>query len=95
MDNFVDEKTIGGVIAGILAIGGTVLAVFKRKNNHSNGNGNGQKVHTNTLLLRSIDATLKELGTGQKVSQGKLDHMGEGIENLRIEFAELKGRLSV
>jgi len=76
-----DEKTIGGIFGGILAIGAVVLGYFKRKNGTGNSNGNG-KVSVNTQLLISIDGKLD-----------KLEHIDSGIEQMRLEFAELKGRL--
>ena len=93
MENLIDEKTVGGTLAGILGIGAVVWGYLRRKNGDNNGNGN-HKVHENTLLLQSIDGTLKEFRHGQKDALEKLEHIDKGVEEMRLDFAELKGRLS-
>lgn len=97
-----DEKIIGAISAGIVAIVGAIGAVFKfrghsgRKKYHPGPESLTVKLDAESMMaLRSIDTRLLTLCSGQSLICKKIDNMDHNLDEIGKEMAEVKGVLSV
>lgn len=100
MNDWLNEKVIGGIAAVFVAAFAAWRIAKKLRVNINTGNdvdhGDADVKgghNTGNNLLASIDGSLKTLVQGQQEAFKKLDRIQEAAESVRRELAEVKGSL--